>query len=317
MTDLATAPLELAPDLRTRTWAGSRLAPAAASAGEAWLAHDGSIVGRGPAAGRTMRDLAADLGEDLVGDGQGRSSGLGFPILVKLLDTSDWLSIQVHPDDALAVAFEGPGAVGKTESWLVVEASDEAEVIVGPRIDAEYEEIWAAVGRAALEPLLERVRVAPGDRIHVPAGTLHAVGPGLLVYELQQSSDITYRAWDWGRVSRPLHVAQSRRATRPGQRAEVRRATEDAVAAAAHEVPVASSPFYTAVQLPLSGGSHGRSTDGTSPAVVTVLHGSARLATRSGSVSLAERATAVVPAGAGDYVIESGRGARVVVASAA
>jgi len=201
------------PDLRVRVWGGTRLgAPTAAGPiGEAWVAGPTSrLPGPPGAAGPTLDELASRLGRELVG----RASPWPdrFPLLVKLVDTAEWLSVQVHPDDATARRLAGPGAVGKTEAWFVLDAAPGAELLVGIRAGVPAEQVRAAIGGGGLTALLERVAPSPGDTILVPAGTLHAVGPGVFLYELQQPSDLTYRADDWGRPAtpqRPLHVDET------------------------------------------------------------------------------------------------------------
>ena len=213
MNDRRIAPLLMAPDLRVRPWAGARLAPAAASIGEAWLAGPASRVLDGPLVGRSLDELAAELGTDLVGS-RGLVHGRGgFPVLVKLIDAAEWLSVQVHPDDAQALELEGPPGIGKAEAWLVLDASPGAALLLGPRPDVEPARVIAALGTAALPDLLGRVEVAPGDRVDVPAGPRHPHGPGGLGFEIQQPSDITYRAGGWGA---PIKTRRPRYHQQPG-----------------------------------------------------------------------------------------------------
>ena len=206
-------PLRIIPDLRTRVWGGTRLSPSPEGGmpiGEAWLAGPSSQVLDGPAAGATLDELAASLGARLTGcdaPDAGR-----FPLLAKIIDPAEWLSVQVHPDDEQARRLEGPSAVGKTEAWYVIDAAPGAEILLGVRPSVPPETVRQAIRSGGLADLLERRRVRRGESYLVPAGTLHAIGPGVLVYEIQQPSDITYRCDDWGRpptAARPIHVAQS------------------------------------------------------------------------------------------------------------
>ena len=150
-----------------------------------------------------------------------------FPLLVKLLDPAGWLSVQVHPDDALAHRLGGPDAVGKAEAWYVIEADPDAELLVGVRPSVREADLREAMRRgAATTDLLARQAVAAGDAVMIPPGTLHAVGPGVLLYEVQQPSDLTYRVDDWGRPAtpdRPLHTAEALAAVAPDSRPAVRR----------------------------------------------------------------------------------------------
>jgi mannose-6-phosphate isomerase len=212
-------PLRIVPLEKERVWGGSRLRPPQTQPiGELWVAGPWLTVAAGPFAGQTLEELAAELGERLVGTAAPADGGPRFPLLVKLIDPAAWLSVQVHPDDATARRLEGPGAVGKAEAWYVVDAEPGAELLLGTRPGVTPDQARAAIGRpgdtrgSAVVDLMERIIVRPGDAFLVPAGTLHAVGPGVLLYELQQPSDLTYRVDDWGRPpspQRPLHTAQA------------------------------------------------------------------------------------------------------------
>jgi mannose-6-phosphate isomerase len=317
MTDHRLAPLRMAPDLRVRPWAGDRLAPADAQIGEAWLAGPASTVLGGPHEGRSLDELAAAVGADLVGT-RGLVHGRGgFPVLVKLLDAAEWLSVQVHPDDEEAFAIEGAPGIGKSEAWLVLDSAPDAALLLGPRAGVPAAELIDALGTAALPDLLERIHVASGDCIDVPAGTLHAVGPGAFVYEIQQPSDITYRAWDWGRTDREVHTEKSRAVTDPTARGRIERAPHPE-----RSRVVASSPFFTAHQV-LLGGPAGAArpadlsagTDGRSPHVVTLLDGEADLVAGEAALHLLPHDTVVLPAAMGEYRLVAAGTARAVVAT--
>ncbi len=137
-----------------------------------------------------------------------------FPLLLKLIDARDRLSVQVHPDDAYARSHEN-GKLGKTEAWLILDAPEGSELVYGIREGVTMEELRRACEKgAAVEPLLRKVKVRPGDVCYIPAGCVHAIGSGILLYEIQQSSDITYRFYDWDRTDsqgrrRALHLAQA------------------------------------------------------------------------------------------------------------
>jgi len=217
------APLELRATLRRRPWGGRRLAalwPVGAAEreegagpfGEAWLAGPESRVAAGPWAGATLGALAARHGADLVGAVPRARYGDRFPLLVKLLDAAEPLSLQVHPDDAYALREEAAsGHLGKTEAWWILEAQPGAQVWWGFRRRTDRAEVEAAVAAGALAELLRVLPVAAGDVVVNPAGTVHALGAGLTVYEVQQASDLTYRLDDHGRLGadgrpRTLHV---------------------------------------------------------------------------------------------------------------
>jgi mannose-6-phosphate isomerase len=174
------------------------------------LAGPWSPVPDGSADAETLDDLAASLGARL--SGTDATDPDRFPLLAKILDPADWLSVQVHPDDELAVALEGPSAVGKTEAWYIIEAEPGAEILLGVQPSVPPDAVRDAIRHGGLAGLLERRQASAGEAYLVSAGTLHAIGPGVLAFEIQQPSDITYRVDDWGRpasAGRPLHIEQS------------------------------------------------------------------------------------------------------------
>ncbi|HET7036345.1 MAG TPA: type I phosphomannose isomerase catalytic subunit [Thermomicrobiaceae bacterium] len=223
-------PLLLRPSYDKKIWGGRRLErvlgkplPGTAPIGESLESGDAAVVLSGPLAGRALGELARTHGAALLGErGLAASRPIGdFPLLVKFIDASDILSIQVHPDDAGAPE----GRRGKTEAWHVVAVEPGAELITGLTGAHEPERLRAAIAEGSLAGLLERRVVAPGDTLLVRAGTLHAIGAGVLLYEVQQNSDVTYRFYDWERrdaAGRPreLHLGQGLRALRAEQRAE-------------------------------------------------------------------------------------------------
>ena len=171
--------------------------------------HGQSKVASGPLAGYTLAALNEHLGERLMGQAAGSPN---FPLLVKLLDSTRWLSVQVHPDDAYA--REHAGELGKTELWIILHAEPGAELIYGLKAGVDLEQLSQAAAEGAIEPLLHRVPIRAGDAVYLPAGTVHALGPGAIVAEIQQNSDTTYRLYDWGRTgkdgaARPLHIRQA------------------------------------------------------------------------------------------------------------
>jgi mannose-6-phosphate isomerase len=280
--------------------------------GELWLAGPWLAVASGRHAGQTLEEVAAEMGSDLVGSAAPGRVGPSFPLLAKLIDPAAWVSVQVHPDDEVARALEGPNAVGKAEAWYVVEAEPGAELLVGVRPGVSLDEVRAAIrlpaerrGGAVVE-LLARLSVGRGDTISLPAGTLHAIGPGPLLYEIQQPSDLTYRVDDWGRpatAERPLHVAQALAALGVGGPPETRRA-----------VPAGRIVTCEHFTLDLVDGPEQLAPGGRTLHVVTALDGPARLAGAGWTEELTARETVVVPASVGTYDLVTLAGRRVLVA---
>ncbi|HYN47999.1 MAG TPA: type I phosphomannose isomerase catalytic subunit, partial [Candidatus Nanopelagicales bacterium] len=194
-------PFRVTPLAQERIWGGTRLGPPRTlPIGELWVVGPWLLVADGSAAGRTLDDVAAELGPALVGSAAPSRPGPRFPLLLKLLDPTAWLSIQVHPGDAVARRLAGPDAVGKAEAWYVLDAEPGAELLAGARPGVREVDLRAAMrGGAATMGLMARHAVTAGDVLLLAAGTLPAVGPGMLLYELQQPSDLTYRVDDWGR----------------------------------------------------------------------------------------------------------------------
>ncbi|HSP20430.1 MAG TPA: type I phosphomannose isomerase catalytic subunit [Myxococcaceae bacterium] len=277
--------------------------------GELWLAGPDSIVAtdRGE---RRLDELAAELGETLVGSRGMALLGPRFPLITKLIDAADWLSLQVHPDDALARELYGPSAVGKTEAWLVVDATPGAELVTGPAHGADERVLRAAItaGTTSHEHCLRRPAVA-GESMLVHAGTLHAIGAGAFVYEIEQPSDLTFRISDWGRpTGRILHVAEALRALRPELHAEPCgegfRLADGALEVEAFrlELPDLARPAR-------------RAPGGRSLEVVTAIRGTLGLAGDGWTAELAPYETLVVPACEGEYSIEGSAGAIACVGS--
>lgn len=217
---MALYPLLLEPALHVKVWGGCRLAdvmnkqlPTDEPYGEAWELHDTSMIVNGPLAGRTLGDVLAEYGHDLIGPDNNPAEGI--PLLIKLIDASEWLSVQVHPNDEQAHELEGDPR-GKSEAWYVLAAEPGARIVVGVTPGVDHKTIAEAIRNNALESILAYAGVAAGDVLTVNANTIHALGPGILVYEVQQSSDVTYRLYDWGRVGldgkpRELHIEKGLR----------------------------------------------------------------------------------------------------------
>jgi mannose-6-phosphate isomerase len=214
-------PLEFDPILKRIRWGGRRLGTALGKPigahsdyAESWeIADHGaeqSTVADGPLRGWTLARLVAEQGPALLG---ARRRYDRFPLLVKFLDANDRLSVQVHPDDAHARQM-GLGANGKTEAWIVLDALPGSRIYCGLEPGVDRRQLEQRLDAGTLEECLHAYSVRQGDCIFVPAGTVHAIGEGILLAEIQQTSDVTFRLYDWGRVDsagklRPLHRAEA------------------------------------------------------------------------------------------------------------
>lgn len=213
-------PFSLAPEYRDYVWGGSKLRPQIVPTAEAWIIFAGNRVQTGPYAGRALSDLSSEFSVDLLGTRAVTQTGTRFPVLVKILDCAQWLSLQVHPNDEQAQRLEGEGFVGKTEAWHVLEAEPNAKLVAGIKPNISAEQLTSAIhGKSeAILDLVEMVEVKAGDTLFMNPGTIHALGPGLLIYEIQQTSDITYRVYDWGRPEtekRKLHTEKAIEVSNP------------------------------------------------------------------------------------------------------
>lgn len=178
--------------------------------GESWECWDENRIVNGPLAGRTIAELRVQLGAAFMGDLDSREL---FPILTKIIDAQDWLSVQVHPDDAYAQRVEHQHN-GKTECWYILSAREGSELVYGWNRDTTRKEYETRVADGSLGDVLRRVPVKAGQTYYLPAGTLHAIGAGIVLFETQQASDLTYRIFDWNRVGtdgkpRQLHVQKA------------------------------------------------------------------------------------------------------------
>jgi mannose-6-phosphate isomerase len=215
-------PLKFEPILKDKIWGGSKLKnifdkPALTDKlGESWelsgYEGDESVVTNGFLAGNNLQELIEIYMGELIGDQIYETYGLSFPLLFKLIDANENLSIQVHPGDE--VAAERHNSYGKTEMWYVVDADKGAELIIGFSEDCSRDTYLEAMDADKVEDFLQKVPVAKGDVFFIPAGLVHAIGKGVVVAEIQQSSDITYRIYDYKRtddngMERELHTAQA------------------------------------------------------------------------------------------------------------
>lgn len=213
-------PLKFKPILKTLVWGGEKIAPFKGietdqhNIGESWelsgVKDNESVVANGPLAGRTITELIAEYKDRLIGRANYEKTGTEFPLLIKFIDARQDLSIQVHPDDRLA-AERHNGSKGKTEMWYVVNADKDAHLMSGLTRAITPEEYVARVADNTITEVLHDYKVSPGDVFFLPAGRIHSIGAGSFIAEIQQTSNITYRIYDFGRLGldgkpRELHT---------------------------------------------------------------------------------------------------------------
>jgi mannose-6-phosphate isomerase len=214
-------PLKFQPVFKRYLWGGRRLATVLGKPigegddfAESWEVADHdqgqSIVANGPLAGKTLHELVEERGAELLGRHAPRER---FPLIFKYLDCNRDLSVQVHPDDAAAARLSPPD-LGKTEAWLILDAAPGSRVYAGLKIGFDRQSLAREVEKGRTELCLNWFEAAPGQVYMIPAGTVHALGAGVMVAEIQQASDTTYRLFDWNRVGpdgqpRKLHVEEA------------------------------------------------------------------------------------------------------------
>jgi mannose-6-phosphate isomerase len=213
-------PLRFVPIIKEKIWGGNRLntvlnknLQGINKAGESWeisaVGSDLSIVENGFLQGNNIQELIEIYMGDLVGDKVYDKFGIEFPLLIKFIDANDYLSVQIHPDDE--TAMQRHNSFGKTEMWYIIDAEEDAELILGFSKDIDKKEFLNSLESKTLRNILHYEKVKSGEVYFIPSGRLHGIGAGILLAEIQQTSDITYRVYDWDRVddngkARELHI---------------------------------------------------------------------------------------------------------------
>ncbi len=317
--------IRLKPFIANYIWGGHRLCPVYGLDGdtvaaEAWVfsAHaDGSSeVASGPSAGASFRDYLAERGEDVFG-GARVEPGFGAPILCKFIDAARSLSIQVHPDDAFAREHEN--SPGKSELWYILDAEPGAFIYYGLKRSVTREELALAMANGSITELLNKAYVRRGDAFFIPAGTIHAIGAGIFVCEIQQSSNITYRMYDFGRLGadgkpRALHIEKSAACARLTP-SKAFPETEPVPCAGAKAWLLAECEYFRAVRYVLGAGDKTALDASGSFLSVVVTGGSGRLVAPDAEFDFRFGDSFFVPAGSGSAFVESAGGCELVVSS--
>lgn len=313
-------PLKFKPRIKERIWGGQAILKKKGKAasrlakdklyGESWdlssVKGDVSVVSNGFLKGNSLEEVIEVYMGDLVGEENFERYGLGFPLLVKYLDCNDKLSVQVHPDDTLAM--ERHDSFGKTEAWYVVDCKPGAAIYLGFKdLNITREEYIAAVAESRLADLLNRVEVKPGDVFFIPAGTVHALGAGIEVVEVQQTSDVTYRIYDWDRVDasgkgRELHTALAVDAIDFEADAELLHRKYDL--AKGGEAKVIESPYFTMVLHDVADEKRLERSNIDSFIIYIALKGDAMVVADGNEESLAEGEVMLIPAETYDVTIK-------------
>jgi mannose-6-phosphate isomerase len=305
-------PMRVAPRYAERIWGGDTLrlrlgkdAPIGKQVGESWEVYDDNAVLNGVYAGRTLAEVREILGEAVMGAHLNPSNT--FPLLTKILDAREALSVQVHPDDRLARELEGEEN-GKTECWYIMHVDEGATLTYGFSGDVEPDDYMLLAESGRLDTVLRQVAVQPGDVVYLPGGMVHAVGAGIVLYEVQQTSDTTYRIYDWNRRdaegrARELHGDKARRVLdfHRNDRGAVR-----PLQLRGGRTVLVAGEYFCNEQVKAGNGEPLSTHD--SPVVVFALDGAVRVRLTHGGVeeTLPPYSSLIVPAAAGSYTIEEG-----------
>ena len=315
-------PIRFEPIFRSYIWGGDRLAsqlgkkpPGSGIWAESWEIVDHregeSIVAEGAFAGWTLRQLIESFPNEVIGRDTPNER---FPLLLKYLDCQRVLSVQVHPDDAYGAKMPQPDR-GKTEAWYVIDAEPEAKLFAGLKSGVDRQSLLAAIEKGETENCLHVLSPKTGDCIFIPAGTVHALGAGLLVAEIQQASDCTFRLFDWDRVDkdgqpRQLHIDQALEVI-DFERGPVEFVPRSPIAFANARTLVECDKFT--LQEFVDPGS--TRLDDKQLSIITVPKGSAILKTCSNEFSLERGQTVLVPFACSSATLEVSEGTTVLVST--
>jgi mannose-6-phosphate isomerase len=297
--------MPLRPTEDRKVWAGPYLGARRRDIGELCALADEAVVASGPEATRRVGDLATIDAEALFGAALARKYAGRLPLMVKLLNVGDWLSVQAHPNDAQAALLAGAGASGKTEAWHILRAEPGARLAYGLRPGATRAALLAGLREATLESQLRFVPVRAGDTFLVQTGMIHALGPGMLVYEVAQHTSLTYRLYDWDRpatTERPLHVKECLAVVNCTQTGAVSRGTD---LGREGRTTLTISPYFELAIVRAPGDPHRLSTEGLAFHALTAAAGSVTVECSEGRHVLHEWETLLAPACIGDYTIQT------------
>ncbi len=316
-------PLKFEPILKTIVWGGERIAPYKGieteqkHIGESWelsgVKGNESVVLEGPLAGKTIAELVHTYKGALVGEHVYRNTGDEFPLLIKFIDALTDLSIQVHPNDELAAARHN-GSKGKTEMWYVVDARPGAHLLSGLTKHITPEEYAARVADGTITDVLARHEVKPGDVFFLPAGRIHAICGGCFIAEIQQTSDITYRIYDYGRLGldgkpREVHTELAKDAidytVYDNYRTEYTPARDE-------EIEVVSCPYFTTSILDLTLPYAKDLSAIDSFLVIMCLSGSGSLEVDGQEIGIGQGETVLIPADADDICFVPDEGMKLL-----
>lgn len=315
-------PLKLDPAFKDYLWGGTRLRDdygkkcdydKVAESWELSCHKDGnSVIANGEAAGMTLAAYIEKEGKSILGTNCDRFEN--FPVLIKLIDAKDNLSVQVHPDNEYAQRVEGE--YGKTEMWYIVDCDPGATLLYGFKSEVTKEEFARRIQDNTLLEITNAVPVKKGDVFFIKAGTLHAIGKGILIAEIQQNSNTTYRVYDYGRVgadgkTRPLHIEKALDVTKlcPAEPyPTIPAVTENGCTSRL----LSKCEYFTVYKLDIEKSAK-RNADNTSFECILNLEGTALISCGGTDITLNKGETAFIPAGCGEYTINTKGGCQAIL----
>lgn len=297
-------PLKFKPILKEKVWGGNQMATSlnkkykGTQLGESWEISDvqGNIsqIENGKYKGKNLQELIQQYPLELLGDSQAKE----FPLLIKFLDANTPLSIQVHPNEEQAQKREN--SHGKTEMWYVVEATPDAEIYLGWKKQYPQPELEKAYRQGCIKEYLNVIKPKKGEFYYVPAGSVHALGKGLVIAEIQQTSDITYRIYDWGRTDRELHIDQAIAVTNYSYQSSFKK-EYNTTPNALHKV--VQSPFFTTQYLHITQETELQKAKGFR--ILMCVEGSGEIKHNGKTTPINLGETVLIPAAMGDYSLSS------------
>lgn len=307
-------PLLMQAPVKDYIWGGTRLrekynkVSTADKLAESWelSCHPAgpSVIANGPAKGETLEQYLEKKGMALLGT-KGKDCK-NFPIMIKLIDAKDNLSVQVHPDDAYALKNEGE--LGKTEMWYIIDAEPGAELLYGVEKEITRQELADSLKNGTITEICHHAPVKKGDVFFIPAGTIHAIGKGILLAEVQENSNTTYRLYDYGRVGndgkpRQLHVQQGTEVCSLKPLPLVDKRQQAALSSDCTPELLVSCEYFNTYSIELSGANHLKA-DNESFHTFTVLEGNLVLTYQGEKLPMEAGQSVFLPANMGEYTIE-------------
>ena len=312
-------PVKLIPAVKDYLWGGQQMKELYGFEGgeilaEAWMLSCNpageSLIAEGPLAGKSLREVLFAEAEGALGKKTPMS--VYFPLLIKFIDAKQALSIQVHPDDAYAIANEG--GFGKTEMWYILDAAEDSFLYCGFEKQVDKDELRARIKDNTVTEVLRRVSVKKGDTLFIPAGTVHAIGAGILIAEVQQNSNSTYRVYDFGRVGpdgkeRELHIDKALDVIRPEFGQDGISHPQDIAIAGGKSARLAECQYFTVDRVTVDSAVHMECGEDSFDSLLFV-EGKGRILfldakdVDDGELSVKTGDSVFVPAGSGRYVVE-------------